>query len=98
MLSVPSYYFRKDTSFRLRNVDKTKSMVINGKKRTVPSTVNLNLNLDDKEVENKLPVPRRHNGQDRRDGSSYKEKTLEQCIWKTMKVGTIYHHNKINMS
>lgn len=96
MLSVPSYYFRKDTSFRLRNVDKTKSMVINGKKRTVPSTVNLN--LDDKEVENKLPVPRRHNGQDRRDGSSYKEKTLEQCIWKTMKVGTIYHHNKINMS
>lgn len=33
MLSVPSYYFRKDTSFRLRNVDKTKSMVINGKKK-----------------------------------------------------------------
>lgn len=96
MLSVPSYYFRKDTSFRLRNVDKTKSMVINEKKRTVPSA--LNLNLDDKEVENKLPVPRCHNGQDRRDGSSYKEKTLEQCIWKTMKVGTIYQHNKINMS
>lgn len=93
MLSVPSYYFRKDTSLRLRNVDKTKSMVINEKKRTVPSA--LNLNLDDKEVENKLPVPRCHNGQDRRDGSSYKEKTLEQCIWKTMKVGTIYHHNKI---
>lgn len=93
MLSVPSYYFRKDTSFRPRNVDKTKSMVINEKKRTVPSA--MNLNLDDKEVENKLPVPRCHNGQDRRDGSSYKEKTLEQCIWKTMKVGTIYHHNKI---
>lgn len=93
MLSVPSYYFRKDTSFRLCNVDKTKSMVINEKKRTVPSA--LNLNLDDKEVENKLPVPRCHNGQDRRDGSSYKERTLEQCIWKTMKVGTIYHHNKI---
>lgn len=33
MLSVPSYYFRKDTSFRLRNVDKTKSMVINEKKK-----------------------------------------------------------------